>query len=102
MRGMIFQHFPVNTLKIDKSFVNSINVNKGGTSIVNAIVAMAQGLNLNLIAEGVETEPQLEYLKSLGCAEIQGWLFGKAESAEATQEFLNKIRDGGAARDIAA
>ncbi|MFT6750717.1 MAG: diguanylate cyclase (GGDEF)-like protein/PAS domain S-box-containing protein [Candidatus Azotimanducaceae bacterium] len=96
------QHFPVNTLKIDKSFVNSINVNKGGTSIVSAIVAMAQGLNLNLIAVGVETDPQLEYLKSLGCAEIQGWLFGKAESAATIQEFLNKIRDGGAARDIAA
>jgi len=96
------QHFPVNTLKIDKSFVNSIHVNKGGTSIVNAIVAMAQGLNLNLIAEGVETDPQLEYLKSLGCAEIQGWLFGKAESAETTFEMLEKIRNGTGLRELAA
>lgn len=88
------QHFPVNTLKIDKSFVASINVNKGGTSIVNAIVAMAQGLNLNLIAEGVETDPQLDYLKKLGCAEIQGWLFGKAESEAVTRKMLERKRDG--------
>ncbi|MFT7244149.1 MAG: diguanylate cyclase (GGDEF)-like protein/PAS domain S-box-containing protein [Candidatus Azotimanducaceae bacterium] len=97
------QQFPINTLKIDKSFVGSINVNQGATSIVDAIVAMAHGLKLNLIAEGVETEPQLEYLKSLGCAEIQGWLFGKAESAEMTSEMLDRIRHGGCIRgDVAA
>lgn len=89
------QQFPINTLKIDKSFVGSIHVNEGGTSIVDAIVAMAHGLKLNLIAEGVETDPQLEYLKSLGCAEIQGWLFGKAESAETTADILDRIRQGG-------
>jgi diguanylate cyclase (GGDEF)-like protein/PAS domain S-box-containing protein len=88
------QQFPINTLKIDKSFVGSINVNAGGTSIVNAIVAMAQGLSLNLIAEGVETDPQLDYLRGLGCAEIQGWLFGKAESADNTQRLLEQINLG--------
>jgi len=88
------QQFPINTLKIDKSFVSSIHVNAGGTSIVNAIVAMAQGLNLNLIAEGVETDPQLEYLRSLGCAEIQGWLFGKAESADKTRLLLEYVGSG--------
>tara|TARA_R110002072_G_scaffold13418_12_gene56263 strand:+ start:22121 stop:24274 length:2154 start_codon:yes stop_codon:yes gene_type:complete len=97
------QQFPINTLKIDKSFVGSIHVNEGGTSIVDAIVAMAHGLKLNLIAEGVETDPQLEYLKSLGCAEIQGWLFGKAESAETTSDILDRIRQGGCLRgDVAA
>jgi len=95
------QQFPINTLKIDKAFVSSIHVNEGGTSIVNAIVAMAKGLNLNLIAEGVETDPQLEYLKKLGCEEIQGYLFGKAESAERTEEILNLVRDGGQARALA-
>ena len=72
------QQFPINTLKIDKSFVSSINESEEATSIVDAIVAMAKGLKLDLIAEGVETEPQLEYLKSLGCESIQGYLFGKA------------------------
>ena len=94
------QQFPINTLKIDKSFVGSIEVNEGGTSIVNAIVAMAQGLNLNLIAEGVETDPQLEYLRKLGCEEIQGWLFGKAESADRTRELLTQARDGIGLREI--
>jgi len=91
------QQFPINTLKIDKSFVNSIHVDEGGTSIVNAIVAMALGLKLNLIAEGVETVPQLEYLKDLGCHEIQGYIFGKAESADKTKEMLissNQLSDG--------
>lgn len=95
------QQFPINTLKIDKSFVGSINVSESGTSIVNAIVAMAKGLSLNLIAEGVETDPQLEYLKSLGCAEIQGWLFGKAESAERTRQLLEDIRAGADIRGCA-
>lgn len=85
------QQFPINTLKIDKSFVSAIHVSEGGTSIVNAIVAMAKGLKLNLIAEGVETHAQLEYLKDLGCEEIQGYLFGKAESAEVTRNILEKM-----------
>lgn len=96
------QQFPINTLKIDKSFVGSINVSESGTSIVNAIVAMAKGLDLNLIAEGVENDPQLEYLKELGCSEIQGWLFGKAESAEHTQHLLEQIRSGTDIRAVAA
>jgi sensor c-di-GMP phosphodiesterase-like protein len=96
------QQFPINTLKIDKAFVSSINISKGGTSIVNAIVAMAKGLSLNLVAEGVETDPQLEYLRDLGCAEIQGWLFGKAESADVTQELLRRIGAGANIRALVA
>jgi len=96
------QQFPITTLKIDKAFVSSINVNEGGTSIVNAIIAMAKGLNLNLIAEGVETDPQLEYLKQLGCEEIQGYLFGKAEGADRTQEILTCVKKGDQVRALAA
>ena len=92
------QQFPINTLKIDKAFIGSIHVDEGATSIVNAIVAMAKGLKLNLIAEGVETDPQLEYLKSLGCQEIQGYLFGKAEGADRTEELLQGVRDGNGVR----
>ncbi len=95
------QQFPINTLKIDKSFVSSINVSDEGTSIVNAIVAMAKGLKLDLIAEGVETDPQLEYLKSLGCEAIQGYLFGKAEGAERTHELLSQVESGKDIRDLA-
>jgi len=88
------QQFPVNTLKIDKSFVSSINVSEEGSSIVDAIVAMAKGLKLHLIAEGVETGPQLEYLRSLGCNDIQGWLYGKAEDAATTQLLLESLIEG--------
>lgn len=96
------QQFPINTLKIDKSFVGALNVSDSATSIVNAIVAMAKGLNLNLIAEGVENDGQLEYLRGLGCSEIQGWLFGKAESADYTQKLLQRAREGTTIRMMAA
>jgi len=95
------QQFPINTLKIDKAFVSSIHTDEGGSSIVDAIVAMAKGLKLNLIAEGVETDPQLEYLKDLGCEEIQGYLFGKAESAAHTEQLLKSISSGDAVRSLA-
>lgn len=94
------QQFPINTLKIDKSFVSSIHVSDEGTSIVDAIVAMAKGLKLSLIAEGVETDPQLEYLKNLGCEAIQGYLFGKAEGAERTKEILDRLEMGDQVREL--
>jgi len=95
------QQFPISTLKIDKSFISSIDVNESATSIVDAIVAMAKGLKLNLIAECVETDLQLKYLKQLGCESIQGYLFGKAEGAERTREILDRIENGDAIRDLA-
>jgi diguanylate cyclase (GGDEF)-like protein/PAS domain S-box-containing protein len=95
------QQFPINTLKIDKSFVSAINVSEEATSIVDAIVAMAKGLKLDLIAEGVETDPQLEYLRQLGCEVIQGYLFGKAEGEERTREILDRIERGDDIRELA-
>jgi EAL domain-containing protein (putative c-di-GMP-specific phosphodiesterase class I) len=92
----------INSLKIDKSFVSSINESEEATSIVDAIVAMAKGLKLNLIAEGVETDPQLEYLKNLGSESIQGYLFGKAEGVERTTEILNCIEQGDLMRNLTA
>jgi diguanylate cyclase (GGDEF)-like protein/PAS domain S-box-containing protein len=71
------KNFPVNTLKIDRSFVGDIRADQGDASIINAIVAMARGLKLDLIAEGVETRTQLKYLKSQGCAEVQGYIFSR-------------------------
>ncbi len=71
------QQFPVSTLKIDRSFVGDIRADQTDASIVNAIVAMARGLKLDLIAEGVETRTQLNYLKSQGCKEVQGFIFSR-------------------------
>jgi diguanylate cyclase (GGDEF)-like protein/PAS domain S-box-containing protein len=71
------RRLPFTTLKIDKSFVDEIHEARGGDVIVNAVVAMAHGLGLNVVAEGVETEGQLERLRALGCDSIQGFLLNK-------------------------
>ncbi|MDE2586286.1 MAG: EAL domain-containing protein, partial [Betaproteobacteria bacterium] len=75
------RHLPVTTLKIDQSFVREIEAGKEDSPIVRAIVAIAAGLDLNLVAEGVETDLQADYLGSLGALEMQGYLFGKPMNA---------------------
>ncbi len=82
------QQFPVNTLKIDRSFVGDIRADQGDASIINAIVAMARGLNLDLIAEGVETKSQLRYLRSQGCEEVQGFYFSRPLPASELKQLL--------------
>jgi diguanylate cyclase (GGDEF)-like protein/PAS domain S-box-containing protein len=74
--------FPINTLKIDKSFVQSISTPHSDSSLIEAIIAMACSLKLNVIAEGVETEEQYAFLKSRGCQQVQGYLFSAPLSAE--------------------
>jgi EAL domain-containing protein (putative c-di-GMP-specific phosphodiesterase class I) len=69
------QRLPIHTLKIDRAFVHEIKNADDETCIVNAIIAMARGLKLNLIAEGVENETQVAYLRNKGCAEMQGFFF---------------------------
>lgn len=71
------QKFPINTIKIDQSFVRGLPGDPNNVSIVTAICAMAQGLKMNLIAEGVEQPAQLEFLRFLNCNEAQGFLFSK-------------------------
>ncbi len=87
------QKFPINTLKIDQSFVQNIKTEFDEVCIVNAIVSMAHGLKLNIVAEGVETECQLNYLRGLGCHQFQGYLFGRAvPAAEMERNFRsNKV-----------
>ncbi len=68
---------PIQTLKIDRIFLKENRINKGDNTIINTIVAMAKGLNLNVIAEGVESQAQLDYLREIECSEAQGFLFGK-------------------------
>ena len=82
------QQFPISTLKVDRSFVGDIRADNSDASIINAIVAMARGLNLELIAEGVENRTQLRYLRSHGCSEAQGFLFSKAVPAKEVVELL--------------
>ena len=80
---------PINTIKIDRSFIHDLtgHMNNGST-IVAGIAAMAKGLNLKVVAEGVETQEQLDYLKSLGCDIYQGFFYSRAVNAEAATEIL--------------
>ena len=84
------QQFPINTLKIDRSFVGDIRADESGASIVDAIVAMARGLRLDLIAEGVENRTQLRYLRDQGCAEVQGYVFSPAVPADELSALLSE------------
>lgn len=83
------QNLPVNTLKIDRSFINEIKNTDDDVCIVNAIVSMAQGLKMSIVAEGVETRAQLDYLSSLGCHVVQGYLFGQATQLEQVAQQFN-------------
>ncbi|MCG8426392.1 MAG: PAS domain S-box protein, partial [Chromatiales bacterium] len=71
------KRFPVDTLKVDRSFVMDIPADSNDMEITAAIIAMANKLNLNVIAEGIETEQQLEFLRTNDCCLGQGYLFGK-------------------------
>lgn len=68
---------PVQVLKIDRSFISGIGVNRSDESIVQAMVDIARSLDLVSVAEGVETEAQMAFLRRLGCAEVQGYLHGQ-------------------------
>lgn len=71
------KRFPVNTLKIDKSFINDIPDDTNSSAIVQAIIAMSHALNLKVVTEGVETEKQLQALREFGSDEYQGYYFSK-------------------------
>jgi len=71
------KRFPFDSVKIDQSFVRGIPANRDDCAIVEAIVAMAHSLELKVVAEGVETQEQSEFLRNLGCDQIQGYVFSK-------------------------
>lgn len=82
------KRLPVHCLKIDRSFVHDLHSQENGAPLVAGIVAMAKGLRLNLVAEGVETQAQLEFLRQIGCDAYQGHLFSQAVSAEEATRLL--------------
>lgn len=79
---------PLNTLKIDRSFVNDIKDAQQNVVLVDTIILMAHNLGLEVIAEGVETEQELLYLKTRGCVVYQGFYFCKPIVVESFEEML--------------
>jgi diguanylate cyclase (GGDEF)-like protein/PAS domain S-box-containing protein len=89
------RRLPFTTLKIDKSFVDEIRQAGDNDVIVDAVVAMAHGLGLRVVAEGVETELQLTQLRELGCDSIQGFLLNKPLStADLRRHLVQQVSDG--------
>lgn len=84
--------FPLDTLKIDRAFVLNLPDDGDASAIVRAIVSMAKNLDLNLVAEGVETDNQVSFLHALGCNVGQGYLFSKPLTADDFIKLLTKNR----------
>jgi diguanylate cyclase (GGDEF)-like protein/PAS domain S-box-containing protein len=100
------QNMPVDTLKVDRTFTSRLGTSSTAVTMVRAIIAMGQALDLHIVTEGVETEAQTEILRQLGTDEVQGYLYGCPETANAatervrrelTSEANPRSRDGGLA-----
>ncbi len=86
------KRFPIDTLKIDRTFVRDLSTDADDATLTRAIINLAQNLRLKVIAEGVETEAQLNFLSSNGCDEMQGYLFAKPANAEDCERTLREGR----------
>jgi EAL domain-containing protein (putative c-di-GMP-specific phosphodiesterase class I) len=81
---------PVNALKIDRSFIDNMATDADDMTIVSTIIALAHSFDLEVVAEGVETEEQAELLRLMKCDSMQGFLFAKPMPAEEIESFLSK------------
>jgi diguanylate cyclase (GGDEF)-like protein len=88
------QRFPLDKLKIDKSFVSVLGTSSNGGVIIQAIVALGRALGLSVLVEGVETEQQRVLLRLAGCDEMQGFLFARPAPAKAIDRLLAKAKGG--------
>jgi len=88
------QQFPISTLKIDKSFVRHVSTNPDDATIVSTIIQMGRNLDMDVVAEGVESEDQLAFLQKLGCTYVQGLLFGDPMSSDSYLELLLAQAEG--------
>jgi PAS domain S-box-containing protein len=86
------QRFPVDTLKIDRSFISCMDTDVETREIVRIIIMLAHGLRLNVVAEGVETQGQADMLKDMGCELAQGYLYSRPAPVEITERLLGNTR----------
>ncbi|HLW89761.1 MAG TPA: EAL domain-containing protein [Roseiarcus sp.] len=95
------QSFPFDKIKIDRSFIANINRNPQATAIIRGVISLARGLQLPVIAEGVETSEQLAFLKQEGCDEAQGYLIGRPQPIEVYASLVGTGESGEAIRGVA-
>jgi EAL domain-containing protein (putative c-di-GMP-specific phosphodiesterase class I) len=88
---------PIDTVKIDKAFIDDCTHQSGSASVVNAIIAMATSLRLATIAEGVTTDAQVELLQGSGCRFVQGYLWAKPMPIDALERWIGLRAEGGLA-----
>jgi EAL domain-containing protein (putative c-di-GMP-specific phosphodiesterase class I) len=86
------RRLPLDSLKIDRSFVREIRSGSHDATIITAMIAMARSLKLNVIAEGVETREQADFLRAHDCPEIQGYFFSEPLAPEAMRSLLREQR----------
>jgi diguanylate cyclase (GGDEF)-like protein/PAS domain S-box-containing protein len=84
------RRLPIDTIKIDQAFVRDLTTDPDDAAIATAVIAMAHTLKLKVVAEGVETEEQLAYLRGQGCDYAQGYLLGRPQPPEECEQFLSK------------
>lgn len=97
------RRFPVDTLKVDKSFVHEITEDSDGTTIVNAMINIGKSLKQRVVAEGVETRSQLDFLQRHGCDEGQGYYFSHPVTAEQVEKMFNtEVQEGVVRADLSA
>ncbi|MBA3737134.1 MAG: EAL domain-containing protein [Actinobacteria bacterium] len=80
--------FPIDIIKIDRSFVGALGIDTRSPDLVKALVELGHTLGLTVVAEGVEQAAQLEYLRSVGCERAQGYYFAKPLNTEDLEKFL--------------
>jgi len=86
------KRFPIDVLKIDQSFMREMTLDSDDAIIVKSVISLAHNLQLRVVAEGVETQEQLTYLRGLDCDVIQGYFFNRPVSAEAIDQILHTGR----------
>ena len=82
--------FPIDAVKIDQSFVRGIRIDSDDASIVDAVINMGKSLHMRVVAEGVESRAQLEFLKARGCSEAQGYYFSRPLLADDCARLLKQ------------
>jgi EAL domain-containing protein (putative c-di-GMP-specific phosphodiesterase class I) len=84
------QQYPINALKSDQSFIRNIATNERDATITRTVIAMAHSLGLRILAEGVETQEQLDFLREHGCEEVQGFIVSQPLPPEQFIKFVDK------------